>query len=94
VSGYLRVLGAVVLALGITTGVVTGVLFATDSRFQEAATAYERHPDHPLFEADYWKAAGRHYGLLAASAGGLLGGLVFGATLLGLATVISRLPRR
>ncbi len=89
---YLRVLGWTVVLLGLGTASVTGWLFVGDVRFAEVATAYARHPEHPLFQAEYWAAAGRHFGLLAATAGGVLGGLVLGGILLGLAAVLRRLP--
>ena len=55
VSGWLRGLGTVVLVLGARPprrspdGTSTG-----DTAFAEAAAAYERHPEHPLFQVDYY----------------------------------------
>jgi hypothetical protein len=93
-AAYLRALGALVLVLGIGVGLVSGWLVASDAHFREVAAAYARHPEHALFEADYWRAAARHYGLLAACVGGLLGGLSLGGILLALAELLRRVARR
>jgi hypothetical protein len=91
---FLRFLGVVVLVLGLALAAVTGWLVATDVHFQEVALAYARHPEHTLFQTEYWAAAARHYGLLAATVGGLLGGLSLGGMLLALAELLRRVPRR
>jgi hypothetical protein len=91
---YLRALGVLLLALGLGVAAVTGWLVASDAAFREIAAAYARHPEHALFQADYWRAAGRHYGLFAACIGGLLGGLTFGGILLALAELLRRTSRR
>lgn len=91
---WLRVLGALVLGLGLAVAAVAGWLVVGDEHFQEAAAAYARHPGHTLFQTEYWAAAARHYGLLAAAVAGVLGGLVVGGLLLGLGETLRRLPRR
>lgn len=93
-SRWLRGLGTVVLVLGLTTAAVAGWHLTRDTVFADAAAAYARHPEHPLFEVDYYRAAAWHYGLIAFVAGGLLIGLIAGSALLGLGTVLHRLPRR
>jgi hypothetical protein len=90
----LRGLALLVAALGVVTAGIAGLRFAADVRFAEVAAAYARHPEHPLFQAEYWAAAARHYGLLAAAVGGLLGGLVVGAVLLALGELLRRVPPR
>ena len=87
---FLRALGALVLALGLATAAVAGWLLAADAHFQEVAAAYGRHPEHALFQAEYWAAALRHYGLLAAVVAGLLGGLSLGGILLALGQLLRR----
>jgi hypothetical protein len=89
----LRGLGWLVLLLGLVTAAVAAQLYLADARFEEIATAYARHAEHPLFQAEYWVAAGRHYGLLATALAGVVGGVVFGAILLGLGAILRRLPR-
>jgi hypothetical protein len=93
-AGGLRALGAVVMALGLGGAAVAGWQLAADSKFAEVAEAYARHPDHPLFRTEYWVAAAWHYGLMAALAGGILGGLALGAILLALGELLRRLPPR
>lgn len=93
-AGFLRTLGVVVLLIGLITAAVAGWLLAGDAQFREIAEAYARHPEHALFQTEYWAAAARHYGLLGAAAGGLLGGLVLGGILLGLAELLRRIPKR
>jgi len=93
-AGVLRLLGVVVVVLGLSAAAVSGWLVAGDQQFRDAATAYARHPDHPLFRTEYWAAAVRHYALLAGAVGGLLGGIACGAMLIGLGDVLRRLPPR
>ena len=92
-AGFLRTLGVVVLLIGLITAAVAGWLLAGDAQFREIAEAYARHPEHALFQTEYWAAAARHYGLLGAAAGGLLCGLVLGGILLGLAELLRRIPK-
>ena len=87
---WLRVLGVVVLAGGLGVGGWAGTRAVGDTAFAEVATAYERHPDHPLFQAEYYAAAGRHYGLIAGAVGSIGGGIVFGTMLLALAAILAR----
>lgn len=89
-AGFLRVLGVAILVLGLGTAGVTGWKVAADAHFAEVAAAYARHPDHALFQTEYWMAAVRHYGLLAAALGGLLGGLALGGILLALGELLRR----
>ena len=93
-SAWLRALGALVLVLGLGTAAVAGWHFTRDTQFAEILAAYERHPEHALFQADYWIAAARHYSLLALALGSLLFGLTAGTALLGLGEVLRRVPRR
>ncbi len=90
--GFLRVLGVAILLLGLGTAGVAGWLVAVDAQFTEVAAAYARHPDHALFQTEYWLAAARHYGLFAAALGGLLGGLSLGGILLALSELLRRAP--
>jgi hypothetical protein len=93
-AGLLRVLGVVVIVLGFTAATIAGWHLVGDEHFREVAAAYARHPEHALFRADYMAAAARHYGLIAAVAGGILGGLALGGVLLALGELLRRVPRR
>jgi len=90
--GFLRVLGVAILLLGLATAAVATWLVAVDEHFREVAAAYARHPEHTLFQTEYWVAAARHYGLAAAALGGLLGGLALGGILLALGELLRRVP--
>lgn len=89
-TAWLRLLGVLVLALGIGLGAYAGTRAAGDVAFAEISSRYERHPEHPLFQAEYYAAAVRHYGLVASTVAGIMGGLVFGSMLLALATLVAR----
>ncbi|TMB53862.1 MAG: hypothetical protein E6J56_12425 [Deltaproteobacteria bacterium] len=91
---FLRALGSLVVAAGLFIAAVAGWLLAADTHFQEVAAAYGRHPEHALFQAEYWAAAVRHYGLLVAVVGGTVGGLSLGGILLALAQLLRRVPSR
>jgi hypothetical protein len=91
-SAWLRLLGIVVLASGVGLGAYAATRFAGDTGFAEIAAQYERHSENMLFQAAYYPAALRHYGLIAGAVAGILGGLVFGSLLLGMATLVAREP--
>ena len=91
---WLRLLGVVVLAAGLGFAGWAGTRALGDDDFVEKRDAYERHLEHPIFQAEYYAAATRHYGLVAGAIGSGLGGLVFGSLLIGLAGVTARLSRR
>jgi hypothetical protein len=91
-AGFLRVLGVAILVLGLVTAGAAAWLVAADAHFREVASAYARHPEHTLFQTEYWAAAARHYGLAVAALGGLLGGLALGGILLALGELLRRVP--
>jgi hypothetical protein len=91
-TAWLRLLGIAVLALGIGIGTYAATRAAGDTAWTEIAAQYARHPDHLGFQAEYYPAAVRHYGLIAIAFVGILGGLVFGSLLLGVATLVARFP--
>jgi hypothetical protein len=93
-AGFLRALGVLVIILGIAVAVIAGWSLMDDAHFRETAAAYARHPEHALFRADYMAAAAQHYGLMAAAAGGVIGGLTLGGILLALGELLRRVPRR
>lgn len=92
-SGALRLLGVLVLIAGLVGGAGAGMLFLGDTHYAEISEAYARHPTHAIFQAEYWAASARHWGLLAAAVGGVLIGLVWGGLLLGMATLLARSRR-
>jgi hypothetical protein len=93
-AAALKALGAVVLVLGLGAAAVAAITLGGDERFAEVAAAYARHPEHALFQTEYWIAAARHYGLVAAIASGVLGGLALGGILYALGELLRRSARR
>lgn len=90
---YLRVLGAVLLVGGLATCAIATFFAVGDETFFKAGEALERHPDHVLFQGEYYAALLRHISyILTAIVGGLLG-TVGSAALFGIHAVLVRLDR-
>jgi hypothetical protein len=89
-SAWLRLLAVVVLTVGIGLGSYAATRAIGDVEFADVAARHARHPEHMLFQAEYYAAATRHYGLVAGAVGGILGGLVCGSILLALAALVAR----
>jgi hypothetical protein len=90
VSGWLRALGAIVLLVGLATAVICGMRFFGDASYYEIAAAYERHPNHAVFQAEYWAANAQHWALLVGAVVGLFTGLTMGSLLLGVGELLRR----
>ena len=89
----LRMLGGVLLVGGLAICAVAAVLAIGDETFYKAGEALERHPDHVLFQGEYYAALLRHIAyILTAIVGGLLG-TVGSAALFGIHAVLVRLER-
>lgn len=91
-TAWLRLLGIVVLALGVGLGAYAETRALGDTAFFEIEAQYVRHADSFAFQTEYYPAAIRHYGLVLGGVVGILGGLVFGSLLLGMATLVARRP--
>jgi len=89
-TAWLRLLGVTVLAVGIGLGSYAATRAIGDVDFADVVARHERHPEHIMFQAEYYAAATRHYGLVAGAVGGIVGGLVFGTILLALGTLVGR----
>ncbi len=90
---YLRLLGSVLLVGGLVVCAVAAFLALGDETFYKAGEALERHPDHVLFQGEYYAALLRHIAyILTAIVGGLLG-TVGSATLFGIHAILARLER-
>jgi hypothetical protein len=92
-TAWLRLLGIVVLAIGIGGGTYAATRAAGDATWPEIAAQFARHSDSLVFAAEYYPAAARHYALVAGAVVGIVGGLVFGSLLLGVATLTARAPQ-
>lgn len=90
---YLRTLGTVLLVGGLVTCAIATFFAVGDETFFKAGEALERHPDHVLFQGEYYAALLRHIAyILTAIVAGLLG-TVGSAALFGIHAVLVRLDR-
>ena len=90
---YLRAVGTLLLIGGLLTCVIATSLVLGDDTFFQAGEALKRHPDHVLFQGEYYAALVRHIGyVLTAVVGGLLGS-VGSVVLFGLHAILARLER-
>ena len=90
---YLRVLGSVLLLSGLAIGAVATTKAIGDEAFSNASEALARHPDHVIFQGEYYAALVRHivYITTAILAGML--GIIGSAVLFGLHAILRRLER-
>jgi hypothetical protein len=90
---YMRILASMLLFGGLGIAVVAAGAAIGDEAFFKAGEALARHPDHVLFQGEYYAALLRHIAyILTALVAGLLG-TVGSAVLFGLYAVLRRLER-
>lgn len=90
---YLRVVGGLLLVGGLAICVLAASFAINDEAFFKAGDALARHPDHVLFQGEYYAALLRHIAyILTAIVGGLLG-TVGSVMLFGLHAILVRLER-
>ena len=90
---YLRIAAITLLVCGLGMCVVGATLAFRDEGFYAAAEALARHPDHVIFQGEYYAALGRHIAyIVIAVVGGLVGSVV-SALLFGMYGVMRRLER-
>jgi hypothetical protein len=90
---YLRVMGSFLLVAGLAVGVVAASWAVRDEHFFKATEALARHPDHVLFQGEYYAALLRHIAYILTAIVGFLLGMVGSAVLFGLHAVMVRLER-
>jgi hypothetical protein len=93
VRGYLRLLGGVLLIGGVGLCLVAAVMAIGDEAFRKAGEALERHPDHVLFQGEYYAALARHIAYIAVAILSGAVGILGSAVLFGLHAVLRRLER-
>jgi hypothetical protein len=91
--GYLRALGLTLLIGGLVLCVAAAGLAIGDQTFFKAGEALERHPDHVLFQGEYYAALARHIAYIAIAILSGAVGIVGSAMLFGLHAVLRRLDR-
>jgi hypothetical protein len=93
VTNALRTLAAILLVTGIVTSVFATRLVLGDDDYYRKAAALERHSDNVLFEAEYNMAASRHAAYISTAVVCGAGGVVGGAMLFALASILMRIHR-
>jgi hypothetical protein len=86
-------LGGVLLVGGVGLCLVAAGMAIGDEAFRQAADALARHPDHVLFQGEYYAALGRHIAYIAVAILSGAVGIVGSAVLFGLHAVLRRLDR-
>jgi hypothetical protein len=90
---YLRGMGAFLLIGGLLIAALAASWAIGDETFFKATEALERHPDHVLFQGEYYAALVRHIAYILVAIIGFLLGTVGSAMLFGLHAVMIRLER-
>ena len=90
---YLRVLGSVLLIGGLVICGVATTKGIGDEAFFKAGEALARHPDHVIFQGEYYAALSRHIAYIAIAILAGMIGVVGSAVLFGLQAVLRRLER-
>lgn len=90
---YLRLLASVLLFGGLAIAVVAATAAMRDEAFFKAGEALARHPDHVLFQGEYYAALLRHIAYIMTALVAALLGTVGSAVLFGLHAVVRRLDR-
>lgn len=92
-SRLLRLLAAVLLVAGLAGCVLATLAALGDEPYYRALDALERHADHILFQAEYQAALARHAAFLTASVVCGVAGVVGGAILFALSSLLDRVAR-
>jgi hypothetical protein len=93
-KGYLRGLAWVLLVGGGVLAVVMTVRAVTNQHFFDARDALERHPDHILFQAQYYDALAYHIAYVLTAVVSSLLGVIGSAVLFGLSAILQKLDDR
>ena len=90
---YLRMMAVLLLAGGLLIAAIAASWAIRDEPFFKATEALARHPDHVLFQGEYYAALVRHIAYILVAIIGLLLGSVASALLFGMHAVMQRLER-
>ena len=90
---YLRSMAGLLLLGGLLIAVIAGSWAVFDEPFAKATEALARHPDHVLFQGEYYAALVRHIAYILVAIVGFLLGTVASAMLFGMHAVMVRLER-
>lgn len=87
---YLRLLGLVLIGLGIGGTLYFAMLAGADEAYFRAARALEKYPNNVLYQTEFKMAEPRHMLLLMGAWAAAPGGIVLGSICLGLSAVLGR----
>ena len=90
---YLRTMAVTLLLAGLLIAAVAASWAIRDEAFFKATEALARHPDHVLFQGEYYAALARHIAYILVAIVGFLVGTVASALLFGMHAVMQRLER-
>ncbi len=90
---YLRAAAILLLVSGLVICVFGSLLAIRDEAFFKAGEALARHPEHPIFQGEYYAALIRHIAYIVTAIVGVLVGAVASALLFGMYGVMRRLER-
>ena len=90
---YLRTMAVTLLLAGLLIAAVAASWAIRDEAFFKATEALARHPDHVLFQGEYYAALARHIAYIAVAILSGAVGIIGSAVLFGLHAVLRRLDR-
>jgi len=89
----MRILGVVLITLGVVGSVVCWQSAAADEAYFKALKGLEKYPGNVLFQTEFKMAEPRHMLLLAGAYGSGSAGIVLGSICLALGAVLARTAR-
>lgn len=92
-AAYLKMLGAIVMVLGILTGIYFLQTARGDEAYRRAELMRERNPGNVLFESEYRVARAQRIFLFYSAAGSFLTALVGGSLLWGVGALHGKVDR-
>ncbi len=90
---YLRTMAVLLLGGGLLIAAIAAGWAIGDEPFFKATEALARHPDHVLFQGEYYAALLRHIAYILVAIVGVLLGTVASALLFGMHAVLVRLEK-
>ena len=87
---YMRILGALLVGLGLAGSLVCGRAATNDEAYFQALKGLEKYPANVLYQTEFKMAEPRHMVLLGGAWAAAPAGLVFGSLCLGLASLLAR----
>jgi len=87
---YMRMLGALLIVLGITGTVFCSIGLGGDEAYYAALKGLSKYPNNVLYQTELKMAEPRHLLLAAGAFGSAAAGIVLGSLCLGVGTLLAR----